>query len=194
MFDFNTVGTEPTSDYVRKPGFYSATIGEISLIKPEDTTKVPYLNVTFVTKEGKVQDKFFVSPAALWRLKKLFLAAWKKDLTQSFKSVDEIADFFISAFKAPKEVGLKVLVEPNGDRTYARLPFDDFVSLEMDKFVPRVVEPTDEDYNNFVYVRPANNNAPKTTAAIVNAGTGTADDPSESWKAVKEDEMSDLPF
>jgi hypothetical protein len=194
MYDFGTAQIETGSDYVTKPGNYLATIGEVTLTKPEPgpdgQPKNPFLTVAFDTKHGKVQDKFYITQKALGRLKALFKGMWAKDLDKTFKSVDEVGDFFIAASKKAKEVGITVFMEEaNNGKFYSRMPFNDFISFDLSTFEERLVEPTDPDYASWVYKQKPRE-APATSATVQGAANVPA------WNSVGSAESTDddLPF
>lgn len=198
MFDFSTATIDSPLEggmYVSKPGFYFAKVTDVVLTKPEDTTKNPYLTISFETEtEEKVSDKFYITQKALGRLKALFKGVWNKEMTQVFKSADEVADFFKTALlKKQQRIGIRVLLEKsNNGKFYARLPFFDFISFDLDKFESRVVETTDSDYLHWIQ-ESRTNTPPKNDSTLV-------EKPSESWTSATEgsstlvDESDDLPF
>lgn len=188
MYDFSTATVESGSDYITKPGFYLASVSEVTLNKPED--KTPSLSVVFETSGGRVTERFFISQKALGRLKTLFKGAWNdKDMNQTFKTPEEVADFFkIALTKKPVKLGLRVfLEEANNNRFYARLPFNDFVALDINKFEERVVEPNDPDYVNWI-LKARTPEPAKNDKTII--------DQPASWESVANEkaEDDDLPF
>lgn len=164
MFDFKNTSTEPvvSGEYLRKPGYYLATATEPKFIKSEDPSKKSYLSVTFETKFGKVNDKFFISGPALPKLQMLYLALWGQPLDQEFRSEEELANFFIVALNKKTQIPIKVGMEKDkNDRLWARMGFDFVVRdpehlenpIPLAKFVEKEIEEGDPDYDKLVTVR-----------------------------------------
>lgn len=190
MFDFSTatIDTPLENSYITKPGYYYAKVTAVEFIQPADTAKNPYLSVTFETEgDGKVTDKFFITQKALGRLKALFKGVWGKEMTQTFKNAEEVANFFKAALlKKEIRVGIRVqLEEATNGKTYVRLPFFDFISFDIEKFEPKVIETSDPDYGMWI-LKQSVQQAPKTEASFV-------EKPAETWSAATEVE-DDLPF
>lgn len=190
MFDFKNATIQENGSFISEPGFYSGKIVEAKLVKPDDSTKTPHLAVTFETSAGRITERFFISGPALGRLKLLFQGVWGKELEQTFNSVDEVANFFITSLTTTeKPVGIKVILEKTGEKQYSKLPFSDFISIDFANFKERVVKPEDNDYPLFVTTRKVE--TPKTGDTIITSSSANV----PSWSpAITRDDSSDLPF
>lgn len=188
MFDFSTAEIGQDNQYLEFPGEYLATISKTELVQPDDTSKNPYLSVTFTTKYGDITDKFFITAKALGRLKALFLGVWDKELDKTFSTVKEVADFFISALAKPKEVGIKVIGEKVGDKVYKKLAYSGFIFSDLTAFEEKPIRPGDPLYDSYVSVK-----APVTAPASTTIIPPVVNTP--SWSEVASvDDSSDLPF
>ena len=188
MYDFSKAVVPAGSEYIQEPGLYLATITNIELVN--DGVKTPALKFTFETAFGSLTDSFYISPNALWRLKYLFETFWPtKKLENVFKNPEEIFNFFKSALLTkPKQLGIKVIAEKVGEKTYKKLPYADFVFADLSEFKERVVKPEDSDYTLFIVIREAVK--PQTTETIQPKVEETP-----SWNAITaESESDDLPF
>lgn len=190
MFDFSTVTEPSTSEYVNKPGYYTAKITNTTYTDPDDPNKNPYINVTFETKHGKIEEKFYITAKALHRLKTLFNGVFQKELDKTFNNALEVGNFFIAMFKKEREVLIKVIGERNTDtgKVYHKLPFFNFIEPDLSTFEEVQIEPTDPNYNAWVFDRKST--APATNAAVVPPAPAPA---KTNWDSVG-DESDDLPF
>lgn len=191
MFDFSTVEEPVQSQYVNKPGYYLAKIGNTTFTNPDNPEKNPYIDVTFETKSGEtIGEKFYITTKALHRLKTLYFGVFGQDLDRAFKNAEEVANFFIAVFKKEREFLIKVIGEKNPDtgKIYHKLPFFNFIENDLTTFETKQIEPTDPNYSAWVFERKST--APTTNAAVVN---DTAV-PAKAWNNVGQDESDDLPF
>lgn len=128
FFDFSSIDSASSTSYL-KPGQYEVSIKEVKFEKP--VNKTPYINVTFVTKEGgQVTEKFFVTPKALNRLQYLAEGWTGKRVEKGFTSLDEIGAFF-EKYLTAKQVTRKLVVggqeSEDGTRVFAGLPYSGFI-------------------------------------------------------------------
>lgn len=149
-FKFSKVEAATESAYL-KPGVYKCKVSEVKLGSSK-TKGTPSLDVTFTTENDlSITENFYLSEGALGRIQYLYQAWAGKKLDKDFESAEEVAAFFKKTFtsKAPAKL-LIVGGEIDGTKVYARLPFTNFVTddLEEGEF-----EEGDENYKKHVKVK-----------------------------------------
>lgn len=188
MYNFKDAKEPAQSAFLTHPGYYLAKIVETKFVEPVD--KTPYIIVKFETTSGaSVEERFFISGAALWRLGVLYQAVWNDELDQDFATAKAVADFFSTALKKNKQVGIRVEGEKYNGKVYCnKLPFREFVFGDLTKFKEREVLDTDEDYSTWIREQRAEQ-APAASTVLPKEEKKT------DWDSIgSKDTSDDLPF
>jgi hypothetical protein len=189
FLNFNDVAV-PTANYI-EPGQYRTKVSKVELTdvanKQGGSKKV--LKVTFTTKDDKsYTENFYLqgetdqkTKSALGRLQYFYNAVFGKTISESFKSFDEIKDYFEAKFMGKSKPDVLLIVggekQENGT-VYARLGFTRFIYEGNEKdFVEEVFEKDSAKYKEVVSVKKstaAGIGMASTSAPALNATTGAA--------------------
>lgn len=157
-FNFKGVDAAKAGSYL-KPGYYRARVSEVEAGEFEKSG-IPYVAVTFTTKEGlSLTEKFTLKTKdpkskfnPLSRLVYLHEAWLGEGIEAEFKSPEQIASFFKKAL-ANKNAGVKTIIvggEINGKVTYGRLPLTDFIVGEDSEVDLGEFEEGSEEWKQYV--------------------------------------------
>lgn len=187
-FKFSKVEAATESAFL-KPGVYKFKVTEVKLGKSK-TKETPSLDVTFTTENDlSITENFYLSEGALGRIQYLYTAWVGKKIDKDFASAEEVVAFFKKTF-SPKAPAKLVIVggEKDGDKVYARLPFTNFVTEDLEE---GEFEEGDENFKK--HVKASN----KTTAAtgkkngILNDSDEVAEKKSSAKTSKKEETKED---
>jgi hypothetical protein len=154
-FNFKGVEAAKPNSYL-KPGYYRARITDVK--SGQFDSQIPYLDVTFQTKEGlAISEKFVLKTKdpnskfnPISRLVYLHENWVGSSIDQDFKSPDDVASYFKKVLTA-KSAGAKTIIvggEINGKITYGRIPLAGFV-VEGDVTLGEFEE-GGEEWNKYV--------------------------------------------
>lgn len=190
MIDFKAVET-PTSKNYLSPGHYKLRITGAKYIQPEGNNaagnpKTPYIEVNFEGSMGMVDEKFYVSTGSFPRLKYLHEMWFGKEFDKSFKTIDEVGQYFEKVLTMKKEIEHGVVVaatEGNNGRLYSNLaPFNFILPKDMN-FEEGAFEEGTLNYVNNVK-RNTNNPSQKSNDTMLPGNNTTT----------ANDDFNDLPF
>lgn len=131
-FNFKDTESAVASQYLQ-PGAYKMAIEKVEFGKfPKANT--PYAAVTFITKAGEeFTEKFSITDNAISRLQYLHEGWFGKKCDKTFKSAEEVFEYFQKALTG-KKIVKNILVggNINNGTTYASLPYADFIFADGD--------------------------------------------------------------
>lgn len=131
-FNFGKIEAASGNSYV-EPGQYVMNITKAEYVQPEGVNqqgnpKTPYVELTFESKMGKVNEKFYVSPGALPRLQYLHEQWFGKKCDKDFKSAEEVGRYFAKVMPMKPEIKKNINVggtQATNGKVYANLvPFN----------------------------------------------------------------------
>lgn len=183
--NFGAIPTATSSSYL-EPGMYRLKVDPTNTKVFTPQGKTPYLSVKFIDeKGGSLTEKFFITAKALPRLQYLHEAWFGKKLDKSFKTYEDIGEYFRQALT------IKIVSRPmiTGGRFtadgkfYAGLPYSGFVVDEAN-FEEGPLDPNSARYKNVVTVEKPNPAVANTDAALL---PGTDDLPSGGYTPVDDE-------
>lgn len=184
--NFGNVPTATSSSYL-EPGMYRLKVDPTNTKVYTPQGKTPYLSIKFVDeKGGSITEKFFLTAKALPRLQYLHEAFFGRKLDKSFKTYEDIGEYYRQAVTAklvsrPMITGGKITADK---KFYSGLPYTGFVVDEAN-FEEGPFDTESARYKNVVQIE-------KPNPAVVNNNSAIlpeADDfPSGGYKPVDDNE------
>lgn len=185
--NFGAIPTATSSSYL-EPGMYRLKVDPTNTKVFTPQGKTPYLSVKFIDdKGGSLTEKFFITAKALPRLQYLHEAWFGKKLDKSFKTYEDIGEYFRQALtmkivSRPMLTGGRITADK---KFYAGLPYTGFVVDEAN-FEEGPLDPNSARYKNVVTVDKPNPAVANTDSALL---PGTDDLPSGGYAPI-DDESS----
>ena len=185
--NFGNVPTATSSSYL-EPGMYRLKVDETGTKVVTAQGKTSYLAVKFMSESGAaLTEKFFLTAKALSRLQYLHEAWFGKKLDKSFKTYEDVGEYF------RKALTMKIVARPmitGGKFTadgkfYAGLPYTGFVVADESKFEEGVFETDSARYKNVVTVDKPNPAVANTNSALL---PGTDDFPTDGYAPVDDND------